>query len=118
MAEILQSEGINCNLTLLFSLAQAVVSVDASGFLTSPFVGRITDYKKAEGRNAYAPDEDPGVKSVHAIYDYYKSNEIGTVVMGASFRNVSQIKALAGCDNLAIAPGLRDDLGNDAAELP
>lgn len=67
---------------------------------------------------ASAPDEDPGVKSVHTIYDYYKSNEIGTVVMGASFRNVGQIKALAGCGNLAIAPGLRDDLGNDTAKLP
>eukprot|EP00095_Tigriopus_kingsejongensis_P008703 maker-scaffold11500_size2009-snap-gene-0.2 protein:Tk08703 transcript:maker-scaffold11500_size2009-snap-gene-0.2-mRNA-1 annotation:"transaldolase protein" len=96
-AEILQGEGIDCNLTLLFSMAQAVACADAKSFLISPFVGRITDwYKKAEGRDHYAPDEDPGVKSVRAIYDYYKSNGIPTIVMGASFRSVDQIKALAG----------------------
>lgn len=118
-AEILQGEGIDCNLTLLFSLAQAVACADAKSFLISPFVGRITDwYKRAEGRNSYAPDEDPGVKSVRAIYDYYKSNGIDTVVMGASFRNTDQIKALAGCDNLTIAPGLLDELGKDDSELP
>ena len=118
-AEILQSEGIDCNLTLLFSMAQAVACADAGAFLISPFVGRITDwYKKAEGRDGYAPDEDPGVQSVRAIYDYYKSNGIGTVVMGASFRNVGQIKALAGCDNLTIAPKLLDELDKDPAELP
>jgi transaldolase len=82
-------------------------------------VGRITDwYKKAEGRDSYAPDEDPGVLSVRRIYDYYKSNGIKTVVMGASFRNTDQIKALAGCDNLTISPKLLDDLGNDTATLP
>lgn len=117
-AEILQGEGIDCNLTLLFSLAQAVACADAKSFLISPFVGRITDwYKKAEGRDSYTPDEDPGVKSVRQIYDYYKSNGIDTVVMGASFRNSDQIKALAGCDNLTIAPSLLDEMGNDPATL-
>ena len=117
-AEILQGEGIDCNLTLLFSMAQAVACADAKSFLISPFVGRITDwYKKAEGRDSYTPDEDPGVKSVRQIYDYYKSNGINTVVMGASFRNSDQIKALAGCDNLTIAPSLLDEMGNDPATL-
>lgn len=118
-AEILQKEGIDCNLTLLFSMAQAVACADAKAFLISPFVGRITDwYKKAEGRDSYAPDEDPGVKSVRGIYDYYKSNGIKTVVMGASFRSTAQIKALAGCDNLTIAPKLLDELAADTADLP
>lgn len=118
-AEILQSEGIDCNLTLLFSMAQAVACADADVFLISPFVGRITDwYKKAEGRDSYAPDEDPGVKSVRGIYDYYKSNGINTVVMGASFRSTDQIKALAGCDRLTIAPSLLEELENDTSILP
>lgn len=117
-AEVLQGEGIDCNLTLLFSMAQAIACADANSFLISPFVGRITDwYKKAEGRDSYAPDEDPGVKSVRKIYDYYKSNGISTVVMGASFRNSDQIKALAGCDNLTIAPSLLDEMGNDNSTL-
>ncbi|KZM51852.1 transaldolase [Labrenzia sp. OB1] len=117
-AEILQREGIDCNLTLLFSMAQAVACADAGAFLISPFVGRITDwYKKAEGRDSYAPDEDPGVKSVRSIYDYYKSNGISTVVMGASFRNTGQIMALAGCDNLTIAPKLLTELESDTSEL-
>ena len=117
-AEILQGEGIDCNLTLLFSMAQAVACADAKSFLISPFVGRITDwYKKAEGRDSYAPNEDPGVKSVRAIYDYYKSNGIKTVVMGASFRNSDQIKALAGCDNLTIAPALLDEMAKDNSVL-
>lgn len=118
-AEILQDQGIDCNLTLLFSMAQAVACADAKAFLISPFVGRITDwYKAAEGVEGYAPDEDPGVKSVRGIYDYYKSNGIETVVMGASFRNSGQIKALAGCDNLTIAPALLEEMGNEEAELP
>ncbi|WP_417207648.1 transaldolase [Antarctobacter sp.] len=118
-AETLQNEGVDCNLTLLFSMAQAVACADAGAFLISPFVGRITDwYKKAEGRDSYAPDEDPGVKSVRGIYDYYKSNGIKTVVMGASFRNTDQIKALAGCDNLTIAPKLLDALAADTSDLP
>lgn len=117
-AEILQKEGVDCNLTLLFSMAQAVACADAKAFLISPFVGRITDwYKKAEGRDSYTPDEDPGVKSVRQIYDYFKSNGIDTVVMGASFRNIDQIKALAGCDNLTIAPSLLEELGADTSDL-
>lgn len=118
-AEVLQGEGIDCNLTLLFSMAQAVACADASAFLISPFVGRITDWhKKHEGRDTYAPHEDPGVMSVRRIYDHYKSNGFSTVVMGASFRNTDQIKALAGCDNLTIAPKLLDELANDNANLP
>ena len=118
-AEILGQEGIDCNLTLLFSMAQAVACADANVFLISPFVGRITDwYKKADGVDAYAPNEDPGVKSVRGIYDYYKSNGIQTIVMGASFRNTDQIKALAGCDNLTIAPKLLAELEAEQADLP
>ncbi|WP_323764802.1 transaldolase [Marinovum sp.] len=118
-AEQLQKEGIDCNLTLLFCQAQAVACAEAGAYLISPFVGRITDwYKKSEGRDSYKPEEDPGVKSVRAIYDYYKSNGIDTIVMGASFRNVGQIKALAGCDNLTIAPALLEELDRDEAELP
>lgn len=118
-AQELQNQGIDCNLTLLFSQAQAVACADAGAFLISPFVGRITDwYKKAEGVDSYAPSEDPGVKSVHAIYDYYKSNGIKTIVMGASFRNSDQIKALAGCDNLTIGPKFLDEMSKDNSELP
>ncbi len=118
-AEILQDEGVDCNLTLIFSSAQAIACADAGAFLISPFVGRITDwYKKAEGKDSYTPDEDPGVKSVRAIYDYYKSNGIKTVVMGASFRNAGQIKALAGCDNLTISPKLLQELEDDTSDLP
>jgi transaldolase len=118
-AEVLQREGIDCNLTLLFSLAQAVACADAGAYLISPFVGRITDwYKKAEGVTNYAPEADPGVVSVRGIYDYYKSNSIETIVMGASFRNVDQIKSLAGCDNLTIAPKLLEELSSDTSELP
>ncbi len=118
-AEILQSEGIDCNLTLLFSFVQAVACADAGAYLISPFVGRITDwYKKSEGRDSYEHEEDPGVLSVKRIYDYYKSNNVPTIVMGASFRNTGQIKALAGCDNLTISPKLLDELENDVVELP
>lgn len=117
-AETLQKEGIDCNLTLLFSMAQAVACADAGAFLISPFVGRITDwYKKAEGVDGYEPNEDPGVLSVRRIYSYYKSNNIDTVVMGASFRSVGQIKALAGCDNLTIGPKFLDELENDNSTL-
>ncbi|TNF18257.1 MAG: transaldolase [Rhodobacteraceae bacterium] len=118
-AEILQGEGIDCNLTLLFSLAQAVACADAKAFLVSPFVGRITDWHKAStGVADYAPDADPGVHSVRGIHDDYKSNGIRTVVTGASFRNTGQIKALAGCDNLTIAPNLLDALARDTDTLP
>jgi len=118
-AEQLQKAGIDCNLTLIFSQTQAIASADAGAFLISPFVGRITDwFKKAEGVDSYAPHEDPGVTSVQGIYDYYKSNGIDTIVMGASFRSAEQIKELAGCDNLTISPALLEALGAEEAELP
>ncbi len=118
-AEALQKEGIDCNLTLLFSMAQAKACADAGAYLISPFVGRITDwYKKAEGVESYAPDEDPGVKSVRRIYDHYKSNGIDTVVMGASFRTAAQVEALAGCDRLTISPELLQELDDDEGDLP
>lgn len=114
-AEVLQKDGIDCNLTLLFSMAQAKASADAGAFLISPFVGRITDwYKKIYGVESYAPNADPGVQSVRRIHDYYNSSGIDTVVMGASFRNIDQVIALAGCDRLTIAPNLLDEL--DAAD--
>lgn len=117
-AEVLQKEGIDCNLTLVFSMAQALGSAQADAFLISPFVGRITDwYKKAEGRENYPADEDPGVKSVREIYRGFKAEGIDTIVMGASFRNIEQIKALAGCDNLTIAPALLDELENETGKL-
>ncbi len=117
-ARVLESEGINCNLTLLFSLAQAVACADAGVFLISPFVGRITDwFGKATGQT-YTPETDPGVASVRTIYDYYKSNGIATVVMGASFRNIGQIQALAGCDRLTIAPNLLAELDAATGDLP
>lgn len=115
-AEVLEREGINCNLTLLFAMEQAKACADAGAFLISPFVGRITDwYKKAEGVSDYAPEEDPGVKSVREIYAYYKEHGIKTVVMGASFRNIGQIKALAGCDRLTISPDLLAELAGDTS---
>mmetsp|Transcript_1926 Transcript_1926/g.2545 ORF Transcript_1926/g.2545 Transcript_1926/m.2545 type:complete len:324 (-) Transcript_1926:108-1079(-) len=105
-AEILEREGIHCNLTLLFSeRAQAVACAEAGVTLISPFVGRITDFfKKKEGKDGYPAAEDPGVKSVQAIYKYYKEHGYKTTVMGASFRNKGQILALAGCDKLTIGP--------------
>jgi transaldolase len=112
-AEELQKKGIDCNLTLLFSKAQAIACADAGVFLISPFVGRITDwYKKSTGTDTYAPEEDPGVLSVRAIYNYYKAHDIPTVVMGASFRSTGQIEALAGCDRLTIAPNLLEELAS------
>lgn len=117
-AERLQREGIDCNLTLLFSLAQARACADAGAFLISPFVGRITDWHaKKEGRT-YGPEDDPGVLSVRRIYDHYKSHGIPTVVMGASFRNTGQIEALAGCDRLTISPDLLQKLQDDDGDLP
>ncbi len=116
-AELLQKEGIDCNLTLVFSLPQAVACAKAGVFLISPFVGRILDWHvKASGR-AYAPHEDPGVLSVRTIYDYYKSNGVGTIIMGASFRNTGEIEALAGCDRLTIAPALLQELDRTEGKL-
>jgi len=115
-AEQLEKEGINCNLTLLFSFAQARACAEAGTFLISPFVGRILDwYKKDTGRSEYASDEDPGVVSVTSIYNYYKMKGYKTVVMGASFRNIGEILALAGCDRLTISPQLMDELANNTA---
>lgn len=117
-AEVLQKEGIDCNLTLLFSMAQAVACADAGAFLISPFVGRILDwYKKSTGED-YTAETDPGVLSVRAIYNYYKVHGISTVVMGASFRNIGEIEALAGCDRLTISPALMDELAASDADLP
>ena len=109
-AERLKREGIDCNLTLLFSMAQAKACADAGVFLISPFVGRITDWYKAKTGKTYTPGDDPGVQSVQQIYSHYKEHGIETVVMGASFRSIEQIEALAGCDRLTIAPSLLDEL--------
>lgn len=114
----LEKEGINCNLTLLFSFTQAKACADAGVFLISPFVGRIFDwYKKYDGVDAYAPADDPGVLSVQRIYQYYKTHGFDTVVMGASFRNIDQIRRLAGCDRLTISPGLMQELADNNASL-
>ncbi|HBW09696.1 MAG: transaldolase [Pseudomonas sp. BICA1-14] len=116
-AEQLEKAGIQTNLTLLFSFTQAVACAEAGVFLISPFVGRIYDwYKKHEGRD-YQGAEDPGVQSVSRIYDYYKAHGYKTVVMGASFRNVGQIEALAGCDRLTISPELLGDLAAASGAL-
>ncbi|NQZ22248.1 MAG: transaldolase [Colwellia sp.] len=118
-AEQLEQAGINCNLTLLFSFAQAQACAEAGVYLISPFVGRILDwYKKDTGKSEYAATEDPGVVSVTSIYNFYKSKGYKTVVMGASFRNIDEIRQLAGCDRLTISPGLLDELANsnDALE--
>jgi transaldolase len=109
-AEQLQKEGIHCNLTLLFSLPQAVRCAEAKVQLISPFVGRIYDWFKAANQRDYTGAEDPGVQSVQEIYTYYKKFGYGTEVMGASFRNVGQIVELAGCDLLTISPELLDQL--------
>jgi len=117
-AEVLEKEGINCNLTLLFSFAQARACAEAGAFLISPFVGRILDwYKKATGKGSYAANEDPGVVSVTSIYNYYKANGYKTIVMGASFRNIGEILELAGCDRLTISPQLLEELANAPGEV-
>ncbi|WP_029030174.1 transaldolase [Salinarimonas rosea] len=117
-AEILQGEGIDCNLTLLFSLVQAAACADAGVFLISPFVGRILDWHVKAGGGPYEAETDPGVLSVRRIYAYYKAHSIGTVVMGASFRNAGEIEALAGCDRLTISPALLEALAADEGDLP
>lgn len=116
-AEILQREGINCNLTLLFSLAQAIACAEAKARLISPFVGRIMDWYKAKEKKDFAPAEDPGVISVKEIYSYYKKFGYTTEVMGASFRNVGEIQELAGCDLLTISPNLLAELQKSSAPL-
>ena len=117
-AEELQKEGINCNLTLLFSFAQAVACAEAKVFLISPFVGRILDWYKADtSKDSYPAKDDPGVTSVTKIYNYYKQHGYKTIVMGASFRNIGEIEALAGCDYLTIGPNYLEALRNDDGVL-
>jgi transaldolase len=116
--ELERDDGIHCNLTLLFGFGQAVACAEAGVTLISPFVGRILDwYKKSTGKN-YEGDEDPGVKSVRRIYNYYKQHGYKTIVMGASFRNVGEIKALSGVDYLTIAPALLEELKNSTDPVP
>lgn len=118
-AEQLEKEGINCNLTLLFSFAQARACAEAGVYLISPFVGRILDWYKANtDTKEYAPQEDPGVISVTQIYNYYKQHDYKTVVMGASFRNSGEILQLAGCDRLTISPALLKELSEAHGEVP
>lgn len=118
-ARELERLGIHCNLTLMFSLAQAIAAAEAGATLISPFVGRIMDwYKKAEGVDGYKASDDPGVKSVTQIYNYYKKHGYETVVMGASFRNSDEILELAGCDLLTIAPELMSELRDSDGEVP
>jgi len=118
-AEHLERKGIHCNLTLMFNIAQAAAAAEAGVTLISPFVGRILDwYKKHDGVDAYPAPQDPGVKSVTAIYNYFKQQGYKTQVMGASFRNKDEIEELAGCDLLTIAPQLMQELKDDHGELP
>jgi transaldolase len=117
-AEILEKEGIHCNMTLLFGMHQAVACAEAKVTLISPFVGRILDWYKKDTGKDYAPAEDPGVLSVTEIYNYYKKFGYKTVVMGASFRNSGEIKELAGCDLLTIAPKLLEELQTAEGTLP
>lgn len=116
-AEQLQKEGIDCNLTLLFSKAQAIACADAGAFLISPFVGRILDWHAKSTGKTYTSEDDPGVVSVRSIYNYYKANGIKTIVMGASFRNAGEIESLAGCDRLTISPALLEELSKDNGPL-
>ncbi|RVD84609.1 uncharacterized protein DFL_006350 [Arthrobotrys flagrans] len=117
-ARELQAQGINCNLTLLFSLPQAIAAAEAGAFLISPFVGRILDWFKAATGKTYTGAEDPGVKSVQGIFNYYKKYGYNTIVMGASFRNIGEIVELAGCDYLTISPSLLEELYNSADAVP
>jgi transaldolase len=110
-AHILQSEhGINCNLTLMFSLVQAIAGAEAGAFLISPFVGRILDWYKASTKKEYSAQDDPGVKSVQQIFNYYKKFGYKTIVMGASFRSIGEVTELAGCDYLTIAVRISNSL--------
>lgn len=117
-AKQLEQMGIHCNMTLLFSMAQAIHCADSNATLISPFVGRILDwYKKNEGVEQYAPAEDPGVKSVTEIYNYFKKYNFKTLIMGASFRNIGEILELAGCDLLTISPQLLQELQQAEGEV-
>ncbi|PSM12536.1 transaldolase [Stenotrophomonas maltophilia] len=117
-ARILQAEGIDCNLTLIFNPTQALACSEAGAFLISPFVGRILDWYVANGQAPATIDEDPGVKFVRGVYAEFKRRGSPTVVMGASFRSTAQIEALAGCDRLTISPDLLEKLDADHGELP
>lgn len=117
-AEILEKEGIKCNLTLLFSFAQARACAEANVFLISPFVGRVLDWYKAKYQKEYSAEDDPGVQSVKAIYQYFKAHDYQTIVMGASFRNIGEITALNGCDRLTISPELLESLSSETTTLP
>ncbi|KAF2770615.1 transaldolase 1 [Teratosphaeria nubilosa] len=118
-AHTLQSKhGVNCNLTLMFSKVQAIAAAEAGAFLISPFVGRILDWYKANTKQEYKKEDDPGVKSVQQIFNYYKKYGYKTIVMGASFRNVGEITELAGCDYLTIAPALLEQLYNSEEPVP
>ena len=116
-ARVLQREGIDCNMTLIFAFAQAAAAAEAGAFLISPFVGRIFDWHVKAGEGPFDGETDPGVKSVRAIYAYYKTHGFKTVVMGASFRNTGEIEALAGCDRLTISPQLLEALSKDEGTL-
>ncbi len=117
-AEVLEKEGIHCNMTLMFSLAQAAAAAEANATLISPFVGRIFDwYKASTGKESYPAAEDPGVLSVRRIYKYYKKFSYGTEIMGASFRNKGEILELAGCDLLTIAPKFLQELRDTEGEI-
>ncbi|MDO9280886.1 MAG: transaldolase [Methylotenera sp.] len=116
--EILEKEGINCNLTLIFGFGQARACAEAGVFLISPFVGRILDWYKAKTGETYTSETDPGVISVRKIYAFYKEHGYKTVVMGASFRNIGEVTALAGCDRLTIAPNLLQELEATQGDLP
>jgi len=118
-ASELEKDGVQCNLTLLFGFAQAAACASAGVYLISPFVGRILDWYKANTEfTSCSPEEDPGVVSVKAIYEYYKQHGYSTYVMGASFRNMGEIEALAGCDKLTISPALLDELSKAEGHLP
>ncbi|EMF13077.1 transaldolase [Sphaerulina musiva SO2202] len=116
--ELQSKHGINCNLTLMFSLPQAIAAAEAGAFLISPFVGRILDWYKANTKQEYTPENDPGVKSVQQIFNYYKKFGYKTIVMGASFRSVGEVTELAGCDYLTIAPNLLEQLYNSTDAVP
>jgi transaldolase len=117
-AKVLQGEGIDCNLTLLFALPQAMAAANAGAFLISPFVGRILDWHLKNGGGPYTAETDPGVVSVRNIHAAYRQLGVSTVVMGASFRNTGEIEALAGCDRLTIGPALLDELAMAEGDLP
>merc|ERR1712232_1409629 len=116
--ELQSKHGVNCNLTLMFSLVQAIAGAEAGAYLISPFVGRILDWYKAATKKEYSKEEDPGVKSVQQIFNYYKKHGYNTIVMGASFRTIGEITELAGCDYLTIAPNLLEQMYNSQDPVP